>query len=554
MSASPDIFLSYNREDAEVAKLFADAFASEGMEVWWDVTLRSGETYDEVTEAALRGAKAVVVLWSPRSVASHWVRAEATIAHRAKTLIPATIEPCDKPVMFELTQTADLSHWRGEAGDPAWQAFLGDVRRMVGTEARDPEAKPAPAPAPAGGDIPIVAVLPIASRGDDLEFLAEDLTDEITRELSRSHYFKVTAAGIMAVWRGKQVDYRVLGREVGARYLAEGKLQRAGENIRLTMQLIETSTGSVPWSKRFIRKADEVEETPEEFAAAVVAELGEHAVQVEINRAMKKSGPYTGLEHVLRAMAFISVPGLETNRKAVSESRQAVAIAPDLALAHAELAANLSSSVTTQGEVLDDALRGEIRTHAARALELDGHNPLVIGILVTAYWALGDGETCLRLARRRLKMEPNSTRAHNILGIAYMILGRTSEAIAAYEQLNRLTPDDLFRHSALSSLAICYLAEGRMDEAEDMLDQSLALRPDYHTALKWKAIILTERGDEEGAHAAVIRLKEAEPDKTIDHHIRQIRALTGRLADSLAEYIETFRRLWAATESEAKSA
>jgi len=93
MSASPDIFLSYNREDADVAKMFADAFANEGMEVWWDVTLRSGETYDEVTEAALRGAKAVVVLWSPRSVASHWVRAEATIAHRAKTLVPATIEP-----------------------------------------------------------------------------------------------------------------------------------------------------------------------------------------------------------------------------------------------------------------------------------------------------------------------------------------------------------------------------------------------------------------------------------------------------------------------------
>src|SRR6188474_2980496 len=82
----PDIFLSYNREDAGEAKAFADAFAREGLEVWWDQTLRSGETYDEVTEAALRGAKAVVVLWSPRSVASHWVRAEATIAHRAKTL------------------------------------------------------------------------------------------------------------------------------------------------------------------------------------------------------------------------------------------------------------------------------------------------------------------------------------------------------------------------------------------------------------------------------------------------------------------------------------
>jgi hypothetical protein len=144
----PDVFLSYNREDAAVAKRFADAFVREGFDVWWDVTLRSGETYDEVTEAALRAARAVVVLWSPRSVASHWVRAEATIAHRARTLMPATIEPCDKPVMFELTQTADLSHWRGEADDTAWLAFLDDVRRRMGCDA--PEvAMTAPAPAPA---------------------------------------------------------------------------------------------------------------------------------------------------------------------------------------------------------------------------------------------------------------------------------------------------------------------------------------------------------------------------------------------------------------------
>jgi hypothetical protein len=113
---APDIFLSYNREDAGAARFFAEAFAREDLEVWWDQTLHSGETYDEVTEAALRSAKAVVVLWSPRSVASHWVRAEATIAHRAKTLIPATIESCDKPVMFELTQTAERRYCRRDLG------------------------------------------------------------------------------------------------------------------------------------------------------------------------------------------------------------------------------------------------------------------------------------------------------------------------------------------------------------------------------------------------------------------------------------------------------
>jgi hypothetical protein len=129
--APHDIFMSYNREDQAVAKRYADAFAAEGLNVWWDTALRSGEAYDEVTEAALRGAKAVVVLWSKRSVASRWVRAEATIADRCKTLVPVTIEACERPIMFELTQTADLSHWAGEAKDKAWQAFLEDVWRML---------------------------------------------------------------------------------------------------------------------------------------------------------------------------------------------------------------------------------------------------------------------------------------------------------------------------------------------------------------------------------------------------------------------------------------
>jgi hypothetical protein len=68
------------------------------------------------------------------SVASRWVRSEAAIADGNKALVPVTIAPCDRPVMFELTQTADLSHWRGQAVDKAWLAFFDYVRRMVGRE------------------------------------------------------------------------------------------------------------------------------------------------------------------------------------------------------------------------------------------------------------------------------------------------------------------------------------------------------------------------------------------------------------------------------------
>ncbi len=140
-----NIFLSYNREDQALAKLFAEGFAALGFDVWWDNTLRAGEAYDEVTEAALRSAKAVVVLWSARSVMSRWVRAEATVALRNGTLVPCMIEACDRPIMFELTQTSDLSGWTGATDDPRWRAFVADVTAHV---ARGNAGGPAPSPAP----------------------------------------------------------------------------------------------------------------------------------------------------------------------------------------------------------------------------------------------------------------------------------------------------------------------------------------------------------------------------------------------------------------------
>jgi hypothetical protein len=129
--ALPDIFLSYSRDDQATARRFAEGFERAGLSVWWDATLNPGEAYDKVTEQALEEASAVVVLWSKKSVDSRWVRAEATQANSAGTLVPVMIEPCKRPIMFELTHTADLSRWNGDAHDKDWLAYLAGVRRFV---------------------------------------------------------------------------------------------------------------------------------------------------------------------------------------------------------------------------------------------------------------------------------------------------------------------------------------------------------------------------------------------------------------------------------------
>lgn len=127
--ASPNIFLSDNREDSVVARRYADAFAAEGLNVWRDTALRAGGAHDEVAEAALRGARAVVVPWSPRAMVSCWLRAEATAADRQKTLVPGITldfkesippEAC-RPRIFPAI-CMRLLHWSGRRRSEREQA------------------------------------------------------------------------------------------------------------------------------------------------------------------------------------------------------------------------------------------------------------------------------------------------------------------------------------------------------------------------------------------------------------------------------------------------
>jgi TolB-like protein/Tfp pilus assembly protein PilF len=552
MTAATDIFLSYNREDQAAAQRFAEAFKREGLSVWWDVTLRSGETYDEVTEAALRGAKAVVVLWSPRSVQSHWVRAEATIAHRAKTLIPAVIAPCDKPVMFELTQTAELAHWQGETEDKVWRSFLGDVRRMVGRQDPPP---PAHDPPPANAHMdevagpPFVAMLPLTYRpGDDaLAALAEDLTEDITREMAQGSLFRMISASTMARWRGKDADHMTLRRDLHANYAIEGRCQRAGEDIRLSFQLVDTATGGMLKSARYVRPLGDISARPDELPPAVATELGEDIEQVEMNRAITQAGPLSGWDHLLRAMAHTRRAGAESNARAIEEGRRAVAAAPDIGLAHAVLAHTLSIPAGGFGEEPDEDRTREIQAHARRAMQLDGDNPEVFAQLMTCYAAIGETDAGMQLARRAFELSPKSPTSLFWLAVSYAGTGRTTEAIATIATYESLTRLHRHRPVAIWIRGMCEFLEGRYAEAANSFDRSLAIHPDFTNSLKWKAIVVSHLGDETAALAIIRRIKELEPGISLEQHIWQMIRIT-KMGELCADAAATFRRLWEATE------
>lgn len=555
-----DIFLSYNREDQAVARRFAEAFERAGLAVWWDVTLRSGEAYDEVTEAALRGAGAVVVLWSPRSVVSRWVRAEATLADRAGTLIPATIEPCERPIMFELTQTADLSHWQGAPDDPVWLGFLHDVERHVAARgdaapftAAAPALRATAEPPPArhhAGKRPTLAVLPFTNRAGtpDDDVFGEAMAEDISTALSRGHGLRLIAHGAMAGIREREPDVRRIGAALGANYVMEGNVRRMGGTLRVTAQLIEARTGAILWTEKFDRPGGEQMELLDDLVSDVSRHLGVQIQKIELERSAKKPEAETTWDAMRRCWAQIPRMLPDGLREAVVHARRAVELAPDMALPVSTLGLILGLLYQRTGS-LDPALLAEALDHCDRALLLDQKHPTVLVQVSTVKYYAQDWVESLHLAERAVELNPELPDALQTLAGAYTRIERYDEALALLDRADHIAPHGFMFTVSLTNRCWALYGAGRIDEAVETANHILKVMPRDHTGLMMRTVYHAERGEWDAAVRDMRDLRRNYPDEDLPLYLNTIR--TSRQTDERrTRNAELFEQVWRRTEAQ----
>jgi TolB-like protein len=560
---TPDIFLSYNREDQAVARRFAEAFEREGLGVWWDQTLRSGEAYDQVTEQALRGARAVVVLWSKKSVASRWVRAEATLADRQHTLVPAMIEPCERPIMFELTQTADLCRWNGEPADAGWQAFLADVRQFVGAPrpaggaAAAGSASASAAPAAQAGraetqDLrPSLALLPFTNRSGERadDVFADGMVEDLIAALSLSRMLRVIARSSTLAYRDGVRDLRAIGHDLGVRYLLEGNVRRVGTALRVTAQLVEAASGSILWTQKFDRPLSELAELQEALVTEVAAMLGVQVENAEIERALKKPGDLNAWEAAIRARVAAMRQSPESLRTSIAEARKAVALAPNYALAHAALAQSLALDNWHRAGGRDVAAAQAVRAHADEALTIGPNDPFVLATVAMSLCLIGAWQEGLACSRRAVQLNPGSEYAHTMMVMTCMYFRQPEEALAHLDAAARLSPSGPGTSVSWLQRAGAHYMAGRYEQALEAARQSLLINPHFIFSIKDIVVYLEKLGRRTEAQAALRRLRANDPGATLE--LWEARHKASLLhPETAAEMFATFREVWLATPEE----
>lgn len=517
LNASPDIFLSYNREDQAVAKLYANAFAAEGLNVWWDTALRSGEAYDEVTEAALRGAKAVVVLWSPRSVVSRWVRAEATIADRCKTLVPVTIEPCERPIMFELTQTAELSHWTGDAADKAWLGFLNDVRGLVGKERVALAAMPSLAkiaataePAPET----LLAVLPFDNLSSDaeMEFFSDGVSDDILGRIMRGSKLRVIGRTSSFQFRGN--DKPKAAAALSASHVLDGSIRRAGNRVRIAAHLTEAASQTTLWSDKYDRDLEDIFAVQDEISEAIAAALDAAFFP-------EATGKIDPLAYDLYLRGKEIDPNPERIRENIGLLEAAVRLAPELGEAWGALAMQRSQARVMEPWADRPPLDAIITKNIQRCLKLDPDNVWATYTELTQLNPFGDFIPHHAVIQRLERIGQNSPEALAMISYHLESVGRTIQAVASAWRGMALDPLSRLANATYSQ---ALWRSGQYDKGRAELERIAAIWPDNHHNL---AVLILACGHMQD-WAAVDRLLD--PARLERYPLREHRGVIGLMA------------------------
>jgi TolB-like protein/Flp pilus assembly protein TadD len=382
--------------------------------------------------------------------------------------------------------------------------------------ARAPDASLTALPLP---DKPSLALLPFQNLSSDpeQEYFADGMVEEITTAIARLPWLFVIARNSAFTYKGKPVNVKQVAQELGVRYVLEGSVRKAGNRVRITGQLIDTTTGAHIWADRFDGALDDIFELQDRVASSVAGTIEPKLRQSEIERASRKpTANLTAYDLYLRALARSYRYTDEGLAEAVVLARQALAIDPSYAPA-AALVGRCRWVQRVQGwGALSDEDVGEACRLARQALEAERDDAETISQAAwTLFFMAGEAAMAAAALDRALTLNPNAAHAWLVRGNIHALRNQPEAAIEAIERARRLSPFDPYSFFYAAAIAAAHFAARRFEQAIEWADRSLHDQPRLVTAIRLKVAALAHLGHLDEARAELSRVLATDPKLTI---------------------------------------
>jgi adenylate cyclase len=512
-----DVFVSYSRTDrGRVAPLVA-AIEAEGWSVWWDPEILPGQEFDSRIAAELALAMAVLVVWTPASVKSRWVRGEAREAADRGILVPVRFEGTSLPMDVRALHTTDL-----EDGGEVTQ--IGEVLRALGAMiARQRLSQPPEGPAPvssASVDRParlVICVLPFANMSGDpeQEYFSDGITEDIITDLSKVSALAVISRNSAFVYKGRHVDIPKIARELKLTHVLEGSVRKAGGRVRITAQLVDASSNDHVWAERYDRELNDIFALQDEISGAIVKALRVKLLPEE-KKAIERRGTESVEAYNLYLMARqLYVTGHDADARRAEAVIRLCARATDIdagyALAWALLAVGQMTLRFDLGKGGEDGL-----VSAERALALDVHLAEAHAVkarILSEYGRHQDASAEIDIA---LRLDSESYEVNRSAGKLSYRERQWYDAIRYYGKAMTLMETDL--HS-VAMLPSCYMAVGDTASALhtarmtlSRAERAIAEDPTNAVAMAFGSYALATLGQGERAKEWMNRALAIDPD------------------------------------------
>lgn len=417
---------------------------------------------------------------------------------------------------------------------------VGAVAQANPTTQSEPTKLEKPSAPLALPDKPSIAVLPFQNMSGDTEqeYFSDGITEDIITALSRLRWFFVIARNSTFAYKGKGVDIKHLGRELGVRYVLEGSVRKSGQRVRVTGQLIDATTGNHIWAERYDRDLTDIFALQDEITTSVTAAIEPKLLAAEGVRTETRSiADLNAWDLVARALSHFWKLTATESETAIKILREAVQRYPNYAPAHSMLAFALLVAGHV-GWIPDSGERESAADHARTAAELDESDPWAH--MALGYLAFTDRQTeaAVRHFQAAIDLNPNFAAAYGYVGWALVFDGRSEEALPRFEQAMRMSPRDPLNGFFSAGISAAHYFSSNYSEAVKWARQSVQLRPGLLGGYRILCASLAQAGLDEEARSVMSHLRQLHPNLSI----AWIESNVPYTAGPMAKFLEGLRK------------